>query len=367
MATTTTGKEDLDEDTQALRRPDGLWFEDGNIVLQAEDTQFRVYHGLLAACSPVFQDMMALPRPPDSDSELVEGCTFVQLYDSAADTTVFLRALFYTSFFPPFPIKADFRTVLGCLRLGHKYEVDFLRRRALIHLSSACDTQLDRRDRSTKALVDPDSAHALDIVSIHWAAKASWTVTSIIIPIIQLAREVDALWLLPDAFYNLSGAFHNAFGPVAQSVAEEVFRGVDYGGRIAHLSPHDQESLLGGHAVQSKSTNDVLEFLSLPTDIPGCASSESCARERFKAIGASRARVQAFASRPLSVWGPVQWQLLKDLCPTCRSALETKHKAARQAFWDKLPEMYGLPSWDELEKMKIAAIGKDWLSQNGGS
>ncbi|KAJ7612144.1 hypothetical protein FB45DRAFT_1065515 [Roridomyces roridus] len=352
MTTTTT-------DPQALQRADGLWFEDGNIVIEAENTQFRVYHGLLAAASPVFKDMMALPRPPDS--ELVEGCLFVQLHDSALDATVFLL------FFPSFPIQVDFRTVFGCLRLGHKYEVDFLRRRALIHLSSVCDTQLDRFDRSTQTLNNADSVHdVLDTVSMRWTAPI--TLTSISIPIIQLAREVDALWLLPNSFYNISYGFSNFSTPNTWNLAGKVVHGAEYdGSTVRRLSPQDQESFLVGHTMQCKGTGDVTEFLSLPADIPGCLSPESCARERFKVIGASRARAPGLASHPLSVWGPVQWALLKDLCQTCRRTLETKHKAARQAFWDKLPEMYGLPSWDELEKMKIAAIGKDWLSQNGGS
>jgi hypothetical protein len=43
-------------------------------------------------------------------------------------------------------------------------------------------------------------------------------------------------------------------------------------------------------------------------------------------------------------------------CSTCLTALKKKHQDARQAFWDKLPEIYGLPDWDELGKLKAAAI-----------
>ncbi|KAJ7612151.1 hypothetical protein FB45DRAFT_843444 [Roridomyces roridus] len=354
MATTTM-------DPQPLQRVDGLWFEDGNLVLQAENTQYRVYHGLLAASSPVFKDMMGLPRPPDS--ELVEGCPFVQLHDSAAETTVFLRAIFYASSFPPFPIQADFRTVSGCLRLGHKYQVDLLRRRALIHLSSVFDTQLERWDRITilRAQADSGTPPALDsVVSILQWTPSTWS--SILVPAMQVAREADALWLLPDAFYNLSIAV------AARSLSgAEVLHGVHYGGTFFKLHPQDQESFLVGHAMQYKSTTDALDFLALPADIPGCESREGCARTRYNAIGSSRARVQALSSHPLSVWSPGLWNLLKNLCPTCRDALEAKHKAARQAFWDKLPEIYGLPSWEELERMKVADIGTDLLVENSGS
>ncbi|KAF8145623.1 hypothetical protein K438DRAFT_1425906, partial [Mycena galopus ATCC 62051] len=48
-----------------------LWFEDGNIVIQAGNSQFRVYRGVLAKRSSVFQDMLSSPQPPDA--ETIEG------------------------------------------------------------------------------------------------------------------------------------------------------------------------------------------------------------------------------------------------------------------------------------------------------
>lgn len=70
----------------------GLWFEDGNLVLVAQNTAFRVYRGLLCARSSVFQDMFEFP-PPKEGNDIVEGVPVVQTYDSALDMTNFLRAL----------------------------------------------------------------------------------------------------------------------------------------------------------------------------------------------------------------------------------------------------------------------------------
>jgi len=71
------------------------WFNDGNIVLQAELTQFRVYRGVLAASSDIFADMLSLPQltaaPGDS---IVDGCPVVFLADSANDWHHVLKALF---------------------------------------------------------------------------------------------------------------------------------------------------------------------------------------------------------------------------------------------------------------------------------
>jgi aldehyde:ferredoxin oxidoreductase len=33
-------------------------------------------------------------------------------------------------------------------------------------------------------------------------------------------------------------------------------------------------------------------------------------------------------------------------------SMKAAHREARQEFWEQLPKMYGLPGWEELEKMK---------------
>lgn len=68
------------------------WFHDGNIVLQADQTQFKVHKGILAANSTVFADMFSIPQPP-SGVQLAEGCNVVHLSDSAVDVTYVLEAL----------------------------------------------------------------------------------------------------------------------------------------------------------------------------------------------------------------------------------------------------------------------------------
>lgn len=67
------------------------WFNDGNIILEADFTQFRVYKGILSANSVVFADMFALSQA-DGEGE-VEGCAVVPLQDKADDLRVVLQAL----------------------------------------------------------------------------------------------------------------------------------------------------------------------------------------------------------------------------------------------------------------------------------
>jgi BTB/POZ domain len=75
------------------KRADGLWFDDGSIVLQAGTTQFRVHRSVLSANSAVFRDMFSVPQAAKGD-EVVEGCYVVRLSDSAEDWIYVLRAFY---------------------------------------------------------------------------------------------------------------------------------------------------------------------------------------------------------------------------------------------------------------------------------
>ena len=73
-----------------------LYFPDGNLVLRAENTLFKIFAGLLAARSSVFKDMLAFPHPPlsEEEDETIDGCPVVDVYDEPRDLAVFLRAVF---------------------------------------------------------------------------------------------------------------------------------------------------------------------------------------------------------------------------------------------------------------------------------
>lgn len=69
-----------------------FWLEDGNIILQAGNVQFRVHRSILAKRSPIFADLFQIPQP---DSEpTVDGCPVVILHDSAKDIEYMLLALY---------------------------------------------------------------------------------------------------------------------------------------------------------------------------------------------------------------------------------------------------------------------------------
>ena len=88
--------------TIPLNQRGEVWFDDGNIILRAETTLFRVYKGILAEQCLVFRNMLNLP-PPDADvnmahgewnrDEVYDGCPVVVLHDRTRELMHFLKAL----------------------------------------------------------------------------------------------------------------------------------------------------------------------------------------------------------------------------------------------------------------------------------
>jgi hypothetical protein len=76
---------------QPLSKCSVPWFEDGNIILETEQTQFRVYRGILSRYSVVFKDMFDLSGP-DVEGD-VEGCPVVHLSDNTKELQHALNAL----------------------------------------------------------------------------------------------------------------------------------------------------------------------------------------------------------------------------------------------------------------------------------
>ncbi|KAJ7494253.1 hypothetical protein B0H11DRAFT_2190585 [Mycena galericulata] len=306
-------------------RVEELWFPDGSLVFQAENALFRVSGGILAARSPVFKDMLAFPQPPDA--EAIDGCPVVRLHDSAVDVTCFLKAIFDSSFFEPYPAVTDLSTVVSVVRLSNKYSVDYLRRRALVHLSSRFDTTLSGFDN--------EESNSMSVNCWDLSADAL---------AIQTAREVDALWILPSAFYSIAATNEDT------QAAMKCFA-------AAKLNPGDQVLFLKSSLQICLSVHPITRFLHTPSTIPACSGGNECPKARLEAFSAFQRRLERnpwCSADPLGVCESfgVMKRLKSTCCSTCYESLTETHTAARQALWDELPKMCDLPPWEELEKMK---------------
>lgn len=78
--------------SSGLIRVAELWFDDGSIIIRAENTLFKVYKGTLMQQSELFHDLLTLPQP--TDAETIDGCHVVWLEGmSAREVRLFLLCL----------------------------------------------------------------------------------------------------------------------------------------------------------------------------------------------------------------------------------------------------------------------------------
>ncbi|KAJ7133802.1 hypothetical protein C8R46DRAFT_923496 [Mycena filopes] len=306
---------------------EGLWFNDGTLVLQAGAAAFRVYAGLLAERSPVFHDMLQFPQP--EGGSLIEGCPVVELSDDKRDLECFPRALFDHEFFLPYPAKTDFNTISGIIRLSTKYQVDTLRKRGLVHLSSAFPTDI--------------SQYPMLYDNTSWKLENGhgW------VGVVLFGQELSFDWILPLAYYRVAAAL-----PPTQ-----VMNGMKGERGVVELSAADKLLCLEQSiALRTLATSAILSFLWEPTVLAECENLDEseCVRSRLEACKyAERRRFQHF---PLRMWETEQWEALLAVCESCLASMKSKHAAALQDLWDGLPQRFGLVDWAALAQIKAAAL-----------
>ena len=80
---------------EQLNKDAELWFEDGNVVVVAQQTAFRVHKSLLSRHSKTFGEVFTLPQSPDPGAiETMDGCPVVRIPDSSHDFKHLLHALY---------------------------------------------------------------------------------------------------------------------------------------------------------------------------------------------------------------------------------------------------------------------------------
>jgi len=82
-----------------LRRHPDLWFDDGSVICQAEDTLFKVHISQLSRHSVFFRDMFSLPQPQTGSANFAvhlddQEIAVIYLHDKAEDVGNLLTALY---------------------------------------------------------------------------------------------------------------------------------------------------------------------------------------------------------------------------------------------------------------------------------
>ncbi|KAJ6480107.1 hypothetical protein DFH09DRAFT_1056034 [Mycena vulgaris] len=311
-----------------------IWMPYGDIILQAESTQFRVNRDILAKSSSVFRDMFSLPQPPGG--ETVEGCLIVELSDSSKDVELLLTALY-----DPYhhKTKQPFDVVACMLRLGRKYDIASLKLDA--------SSRIHRGFPSTLAAFDKSYSFAKPTARY----GAIEPVPGFLVDLLKLAYE-NGLYTSIPPLALLCLAKHNL---------ETLFSGVkrDDGSRIILPDDIKLTLALALERIQLFQMKN-LDWLTHNEIIPNrsCVDSDcSLVRDvmymsnieydRYHDDDSSEARLDVthLIHPYLEVKGG-RWHDV--LCACCEKAAKAEYNASRIKAWEKLPTFFGLPDWKDL-------------------
>lgn len=222
---------------------------------------------------------------------------------------------------PP-PARTDFGTVLALLRMGHKYDVPSLHRRALSHLATTYPTTLEAWDNRAATRTFPQADKFDDEFQL-----------------LQAVLKADTQWAMPALFYTC-----------CTYPMKEILLSVQWkdGGDIM-----EKYKCLLGYVAQFATTSQVLQFLvQRPTE--ECQTRERCYTGRLDWVEMAATWK---ASYPLDIWDESNWKAFsQDVCSVCLSQCKVAHRKARQVVWSNLPKSFDLPIWADLEVAKALQL-----------
>jgi hypothetical protein len=229
------------------------------------------------------------------------------------------------SYFTP-PAETPFKAITGILRLSHKYDVPYLRRRALEHFGALYPTSLSVYDAKTTGV-------RISGINDH---------TQMIIPL-QVASEIGALWLLPVAYFELCTQ------DISWILSDPYWK---------QLGEKERTACLVGHQAQTEYFHKTIAFLSVSKDDEAdCDDWTECNQRRLEV---DTDHIWENMRWTLDAWSEGDWTEMAELgiCDGCIEEAKALYAAARQVFWDQLPQMFGLPGWEELEEMRRVALAQ---------
>lgn len=296
-----------------------IWMPYGDIIIQADATQFRVNRDILAQHSSVFSDMFSVPQPPNEPT--VEGCPIVHVSDAAKDWELLFEVLydpFTSKVVQPFPVLA------AMLRLGRKYDFRKAKEDAIARIHSEFPSTFQEWEATPDNFVHIQAGDYLLIELFNLAFECG-----ILTSIPALGMSCLDSYTLQDLFEGSNGGPSVATDQAKLALALAVERIVNFQRRSMAWLDGDK----------------VVPHIS-------CKSKDRCRNSRIslhgrRALYLSRAR-KLNVSCTIDEWGEY-WS--GELCSVCEAAAKDHYEATRRKGWDLLPTFFGLPPWQDLRDL----------------
>ncbi|KAK7690434.1 hypothetical protein QCA50_005532 [Cerrena zonata] len=319
----------------------GLWFNDGNIVLVAEDTPFKVYGGLLSQKSEVFRDILAIPQPATPDeAELMDGIHIIHVSDTWRDLSHVLHAIYHG--FRVFAVDQhlSFLAVSALLRLGQKYEIPELKEAATSLLKSCFPERLADFKYDTKLQDDPPYYRYIifDPPLIRMRLED--------LPgVINLARAYGLPSLLPSAFYLCS-----------LLEVKHLMNGTrDHDGNKIFLPKKDIIRCVNGRATLVM--KEIIELPRISLRVADGCESEACnVADMFQPTDNDWSTLVKYAGTCFQDLSWLKAHFESEDCLQCRTNMEEELNAFRVRLWSTLGGIFLLDDDDDGDEEDLSLM-----------
>ncbi|KAJ3838646.1 hypothetical protein EV361DRAFT_880720 [Lentinula raphanica] len=298
------------------QKDEDFWFYDGSIVVQAQDTLFRVHQTVLANSSDIFSTLFSLPRSDNDTQDYIEGCPTVKVQDNAKEFSDLLRALYNPSHFDDFPSDSVLEDILdfiqGILRLSSKYMIQSLRRKCIALFTRTLPATLEEYDsRSSRG-----------------KSTSKRLKSDVVMRAIRLAQETNVTIVLPFAYYCIARL-------PSRRILEDNPNDIPWQQKTICLVGRERLR----YAEMSLSHSFLLGFQPAPTCSSLLCSMSRSPHTEWHLMEASR---HPHPLRPYSRWGAL------NVCTECVANAKKQHITGRQEVWKCLPAFFELGTWEEL-------------------
>ena len=339
-----------------LIRSQDVWYDDGNVVVQAENIVFKVFRGILASNSTVFADMLSVPQPINmTGPDMYDSCPLIQIYGTPEDARHFLKAIHDAGSarfvrqrgretnqalrYYDVRTTSKFSVVAGILRLSTKYQVPYLRKRAISHLTTMFPSSLQDFQENRN--------------SSPYAAKLGHY-TGLAMEVVNLAKECRLPMLLPISMYYCAVMrLEHILDGVVVANDDGTTRKIDLDW------PEKRAIVLGKRALNHRARTNLFGFLLVstppppiipnnPSASPGCGAGQRCETGKLKWLRQMEPLLSGDKCGPLHM--QFDWtRYSADVCTYCVMDGKNKYREGLKKSWEELPSVFELEPWDILK------------------
>ncbi|KLO06824.1 hypothetical protein SCHPADRAFT_945787 [Schizopora paradoxa] len=321
---------EMSDVNQRLQRPkphETLWFDDGSIVLATDVHLYRVHKSMLAKYSSVFKDMLEMPIGGGEhgnsgggvDADSWDGLPLVRLVGDSDENVYHLLMMLYDCDFYDVHKPTTLPIITSLLLMSTKYDIPSVRTQVIKRLENYYPNEIVKVfEILAEALFDEDVPDDCDF------------------QLLAVAHKCNILRLLPMLFYKCAARSLRTILKYSDNLEKEILHKILIGREYMLQLSNDFGALLLFPNVKCDSTN-CMDTRRAMIEVWGRSSDEYPRLLPIEVIVVG-----------LRLMGAKGNEGNLNCCAGCREKSASARSKFKEDFWEDLPNIFGLDSWNDV-------------------